>query len=343
MRIASVAAAFPSRVVLNSEVIEAIRKMSPDLQEKERVLSLIESLLERTGAQQRRWLGEGETAEAVTLRACHRALEALPPSQRDVSRILYTGVYPFMDEPNSSSLFAAKLGFHRAEAIDVKAACAGTIKALSFANDGYIAGRKGRTLLVTGEFSMTPGYGVIEQFALTSADELKRRLPSFTLGEGAAAMVVEAEGEPWRFTNTTRNDLHDLCTKTTPWSRDFAWESSRVGLDGPGLFTSFGSELHTYGYPLVEKELEASGCTPRDADAFFTHCSSRHDWWTFAQRKGFMKQFVDIYARYGNVVSAGVPAAMALAQEQNKLRRGDRVLVLMASAGMTFDSVRFTF
>jgi hypothetical protein len=50
-----------------------------------------------------------------------------------------------------------------------------------------------------------------------------------------------------------------------------------------------------------------------------------------------------IYAECGNVVSAAVPTAMALAEARGSLRRGQRVATWVASAGMSFTTSYSSF
>ncbi len=44
--------------------------------------------------------------------------------------------------------------------------------------------------------------------------------------------------------------------------------------------------------------------------------------------------FLDVFPRFGNVVSACIPVALGLAQEQGLLKRGDGMVFTPVSAGM---------
>jgi 3-oxoacyl-[acyl-carrier-protein] synthase III len=46
---------------------------------------------------------------------------------------------------------------------------------------------------------------------------------------------------------------------------------------------------------------------------------------------------------HGNTVSASVPLGMSLALAQGRLRRGDRVLVIVAASGITVGLATFMF
>jgi 3-oxoacyl-[acyl-carrier-protein] synthase III len=49
------------------------------------------------------------------------------------------------------------------------------------------------------------------------------------------------------------------------------------------------------------------------------------------------------HARFGNTVSATIPLAMSLAIEDGRLKRGNRVLVLVGSAGISVGLSNFVF
>ena len=50
-----------------------------------------------------------------------------------------------------------------------------------------------------------------------------------------------------------------------------------------------------------------------------------------------------VFPRYGNIVSASIPTAISMAHQQGLLNRGDRAILIPASAGMSFAVVQFTY
>jgi hypothetical protein len=62
-----------------------------------------------------------------------------------------------------------------------------------------------------------------------------------------------------------------------------------------------------------------------------------------AEQVGLGDKIFDIYAELGNVVSAAVPAAMAIAETRGLLDRGHHVVTWVASAGMSFTTTSFNF
>lgn len=73
----------------------------------------------------------------------------------------------------------------------------------------------------------------------------------------------------------------------------------------------------------------------------FPHASSKRDRDDGADVLGIRDRLFHIYPGYGNVVSASVPAGLALALEGGRIRRGDRLATWVGSAGMSFSACSF--
>jgi acyl-CoA:acyl-CoA alkyltransferase len=128
-----------------------------------------------------------------------------------------------------------------------------------------------------------------------------------------------------------------------PWLNEQGLSSARIGRDGPCVFTSYGAELRRHGMPLAVETFRQSGIDSTEVGILFTHSSSKSDWAEGARRVGLANRSYDIYAECGNVVSAAVPAALALAESRGALTRGQRVATWVASAGMSFTTASFVF
>lgn len=346
MRIERMAAVFPSRVVTNDEIIAIIESHSKDFftEDLKKTLRHTGRMLRASGSQERRWRNDKESSTELTAQACTKALTELNNGGLP-DLLISASVYPELVEPATANAIAEAAGLFGVECFDIKEACDGWMKAAKIAASFIESGAYRRVMVVNGEFVMTPGFGIYpELFRLSTLSELEWRFPAFTLGEAAVATVFGPDPENvWEFSNTTRNDLFDLCSITTPWHKARPSTSPRLAKDGSGIFTSYGGDLRSHGFPLVVDEFRKSGIKPADVDAFFTHSSSRKDWSDVADELELSEQFYDIYSRRGNVVSAAIPAAMALAAEEGKLKRGDRVVALVGSAGMSFSLASFVF
>jgi acyl-CoA:acyl-CoA alkyltransferase len=345
MRVAAAAVVVPSRTVTNDEVVDQIASLSTSFRgDLEKTLAQVSAALRRSGARRRRWRAAGETSLDLTARACRDAMGQLEAGAT-IDLLISAGVYTELAEPSSANVIGHAIGLDRVECFDLKQACDGWSKAVKIASALIENGTCRSVMVVNAEFPMTEGMGVYPQvFRLETAEQLEYRFPGFTLGEAAAAMVLARdEGNTWSFHNRSRNDLYDLCTIPMPWLREQPLASPRIGKDGPGVFTSYGAELRKHGLSLVVETFKEAGISPFKIDILFTHSSSKADWREAARQIGLADRIFDIYVEFGNVVSAAVPAAMALALKEGALTRGQQVAALVASAGMSFTTTSFTF
>jgi 3-oxoacyl-[acyl-carrier-protein] synthase III len=77
--------------------------------------------------------------------------------------------------------------------------------------------------------------------------------------------------------------------------------------------------------------------------AIFPHGATRRSWDQGASWLGVRHLMYHTYPRYGNLISASIPAGLATAIDAGTLRRGDRVAICGASAGMSFSVCSFRY
>ena len=332
MNINKIAVALPSWQVTNADIIRLVEQESKSFEgDFHRALSFLERSLEKSGAHTRLWRGEDESPLSLTKKACSEALCGV----NDVDLLIYASVWAELFEPSSANLVAYEIALDRAECFDMKAACDGWMKAVKLADSLLTSGQYRKIMVVNAEFNMMQNAMIYPRlFNLVSAEELEWRFPAFTIGEAATATILSANPKkPWKFHNETHNNLYDLCTVTMPWYGTHPL-SERIGKDGAGLFTSYGVDLRRHGLPLAVETFRTSGIDSAAVDILFTHSSSKSDWTEGARQIGLEHKLYDIYARCGNVVSASVPTALALAEQDGTLVRGKQVAAWVASAGM---------
>lgn len=126
--------------------------------------------------------------------------------------------------------------------------------------------------------------------------------------------------------------VEDFCPE--PLGRSFA----------PGRFTTFSEELLKITARKIVHTFEAEPrFRGRRFDIAFGHNASARVCDLVAHRLGLGNIFFPTHREYGNTVSASIPLGMSLALEQGRLRRGDKVLIIVGSAGITVGLAAFTF
>ena len=93
--------------------------------------------------------------------------------------------------------------------------------------------------------------------------------------------------------------------------------------------------------PLIKKTVGDLN----DPDIYFPHAASSVAYLRAGHAAGVRKGKVygEVFPRFGNLVSASIPAAIVLAEAEGRLKRGDKVVLVPASAGMVFGVGQFIY
>jgi 3-oxoacyl-[acyl-carrier-protein] synthase III len=357
MRIAGIAASFPSRVVTNDDIVAMITRHSEggfdgDLPQAVR---RIRHLLRYSGIETRRWLAAGEQPIQFLSDCVSQALREAGWKPKDIDVLVYVGVGGGFKEPGNAYMVAHALGLHSVQCFDLRDACMSWSRALQvlyhlFRSDPSYR----RALLVNAEFNCHESDPrVAPHFALRDSAEIEWHLPAYTIGEAATATLLEADPtREWEFHFSSRPDLADLCTITEPGFEGFctigleadagAVTRSKIGRNGSIAFTSFGADLFaTFSEegPAVFRRLR---CRFEDIRMVFPHAASKKLYEDVGRAVGSPPTYY-VYPQYGNIVSASVPAGIALASQAGRIKPGDRLIGWVGSAGMSFAAYSFIY
>jgi 3-oxoacyl-[acyl-carrier-protein] synthase-3 len=87
---------------------------------------------------------------------------------------------------------------------------------------------------------------------------------------------------------------------------------------------------------MTERILEKNGLTGKDVDCFIAHQANRRIITATAERLGMPLNKVIINIEdFGNTTAGTIPLAMQTALEEQKLKKGDLVLLAAVGAGFT--------
>lgn len=347
MRIDAVKVAFPTRVMDNDAILELVRHHSQATFEGdlEPTIARIAKALQFSGAQRRRWLADGETPLGCIRRAVTEALDEAGVTAPDVDLLVYVGIGKGFVEPGQSYMVAHALGMDRVECFDIIDACMSWTRAMQIAESLLQTKRHRRILIVNGEINTYEGGPLFPcNYRLQNPDELEWTFPSYTIGSAATATLVSADNDnPWTWTLSSRPDLADLCTVPTAGYRLFSADAPRIGKNGVNRFTSFGRDLHANGRTPAVAAMREILAQHDDVRSIFTHTSSFKEWDSFGRDLGVHDKIYSLYPEYGNIVSASVPAGIALAVGEGLVKRGDRLAGWVGSAGMSFSAYSFRY
>jgi len=344
MRIAAVSHALPSRRTTNADIVDLVREHSlPRLGAAgtDTVAERVARFLAEAGTDVRYRLADDEKAIDVVLRAAREALAAAGVQARDVDLVIYAGVARGWLEPATATAIQAELGLERATSFDVLDACAGWLRALHIVRGHLRDGEHRVALIVNCECGLYRAYG---DFAFDDAGAVDHRLAGYTIGEAATAAVVTAgAADDSIFVFRTFPQHYRLCMLPLPALGDFSPASPDARWIPEQLFSLSGPLVAAGVRRLLEVWDGSPALRARHHDLVVGHNPSEGACALVARRLGVADRYVPTHRAYGNTVSAALPLGLSVAQQTGRLRRGDRVLLAVGSAGITVGFASLTF
>ncbi|WP_297985786.1 3-oxoacyl-ACP synthase III family protein [uncultured Chryseobacterium sp.] len=309
-----------------------------------------EWITERTGIKERRHRKNRNDAEETTayfgLKASEKALKMAGMTAEDLDYIVFATLSPDYFFPGCGVQLQDMLGCKTIGALDVRNQCSGFVYAVSVAN-AFIKSGTYKNILVVG--------AECHSFGLDFSDE--GRGVSVIFGDGAGAIVLSAS-EDENAGDILSVNMHsegkyaeELCTKF-PGSK-FGW-SDRMRLEPeavtnkeiyPIMNGNFVFKHAVTRFPETMNEaLNAAGKTVEDLDMFIPHQANLRIAQFVQQKFGLPDEKVfNNIQKYGNTTAASIPLALSEAIEQNKIKRGDLVLLSAFGSGFTWGSVLFEY
>lgn len=344
MRIAAVEHALPSREVTNEELIQRIlgrydeRANGTDAAEFE---PAVRRFFDRTGAQSRWHRAPGERAIDFGVAAARQALDRAGWTADDVDLLLYVGVGRGCIEPATANVFHAALGLSRATCFDILDACASWLRAFDVARHMLHAGTIRRALILNCEFN----FEEYIRWDFRGPDDLARLGAGFTVGEAATATLLEGRDEDeYHLSFRTRGELHDLCQIPLPNAHQYLPAPPPEPEPSLGFFAR-ATELNTSAIAMLEQQYHGDPAfANRKVDVIVGHSTSVPSRDSVVRRLELdPARVVDTFEFHGNTVSASLPLGLSLAVREQRLARGDEVLLIVGSAGVSTGLCRFRY
>ncbi|MDQ4111932.1 MAG: ketoacyl-ACP synthase III [Actinomycetota bacterium] len=309
-RILGVGGYRPTRVVPNSEIVDLIDSSD-------------EWIRTRSGITERRWAGEEETVQMMSVAASRKALEHAKIGIDQIDCVIVATVSHMRQTPAVAALIADELGADHPAAFDVSAACAGFCHGIAMASD-FIRGGSARNVLVIG----------VER--LSDITNPHDRGTAFIFADGAGAAVVGPSDEPgigpvvWGSSGDKADHIQTpdwfdaVEAKETPW----------LTMEGNPVFRWASYAMAKVGQEALEK----AGITADELDCFVPHQANMRIVDALA-RSMKLPESVKIardIATSGNTSAASVPLALERMIEEGQAESGDTALLIAFGAGLVY-------
>ena len=335
----------PEREIDNDYVLNIMRKESaPYLSSDElaAVMSKAVDALEKAGNRVRHWCREDEYCTDIAKKASLEALEDAGLEPDEIDLIIFTGMSKALVEPATAHILQDELGASHANVIDTQDACSSFVKSIEIA-DSLIRSGSYKTVLITcGERTYDWG-----DFRCKTVDELNWKVGSLTIGDAAGAMILQATDDPlycdaphhWQFTFSGAGENHAFCNIGLNFR---IGERYKLQSHSQKLLHSI-FELVTGGFEGI-KQMDQKTI---QYDIVMVHEIGKiiPDYVIpLFKSAGFdMPNYRFIYPEFGNIASASLPVALAVAKEDGRLKRGYQVAFGGGAAGTQVYATTFLY
>jgi 3-oxoacyl-[acyl-carrier-protein] synthase-3 len=292
-----------------------------------------EWIITRTGIRERRRAAKHESTSVLAANAGRAAIEDAGLTPGDIDAIIVataTGDYPF---PSTASLVQKALGTRTITAIDVGAACAGFLHAVTVAA-GLLATDAYQTILVIGAETLT---------RFVDPDD---RATVVLFGDGAGAMVLAKSHNP-------EQGIQYFELGCDGDKSEYIWVPAG-GSKLPASPMTVNEKLHYMHLrgrevfkfavikmeELIDRALTETGLKAEDIKLMIPHQSNLRIIEAMRERMGLPHEKIALnISRYGNTSAASIPMALDEARRDGKLQAGDAILMLAVGAGLVWGSM----
>lgn len=308
--------AYPSKILSNKELEQMVDTND-------------QWIVERTGIKERRIADANTPTSAFCIEAALMALKNSGITAAQLDLIIVATSTPDMMFPSTACIVQAHLEAWNAAAFDLEAGCTGFAYGLTVAE----------------KFLLSPAY----QNVLVIGADLCSRFIDYTdrntcilFGDGAGAMVLGTGGGESGILSTYLGadgrgaDMLYMPAGGSAQPSSVATVEARlhsIKMNGQEVFR-FASKIIV---ETANKLLSMSGLTYQDIDLFVPHQANLRIIQTAMKRMHIPaeKALISI-DKFGNTSAASIPVALAIAEEEGRLKPGDLVLLIAFGAGLTY-------
>lgn len=303
----------------------------------------------RTGIERRRFVGPDEATSDMAVKAARQAMAVSGLNAGDIDMIVVATTTPDHVMPATASIVQDKLGMLNAGAMDLNAACAGFVYALSTSAAMVESGRAKNVLVIGAD-------------ELSIYLDFQDRSTCVLFGDGAGAVVLRQAKEPGIMGSTQGSDGSGAGLLTIPGggsrnrtntngvqsgdktnghhpaenSNGHHPEGNYLKMNGPQIFR-WATQIMPRA---AEQVMAASGLKPEHISLFIPHQANYRIMEATAKRLGLPKEKVFSNVRsYGNTSAASIPIALCEALQQDRIHVGDYVVLSSFGAGLTWSAL----
>lgn len=286
-----------------------------------------EWIYSRTGIRSRCIADANETTSFMAGEAAKEALLASGLNPNDIDLIIAATCTQDNVFPGVASFVQNALGIDKPiPALDLGAACSGFIYALDVAYH-YVSKGSAKHVLVIGSE------------ALSKAVDWSDRSTCVLFGDGAGAVILSQSENPGILGSVLHASFDESNLLTYPGLKDDP-KREYISMKGNEVFKL---AVNVMG-DVVDEVLSLSNLKKTDVDWLIPHQANIRIIQAIAKKLSLpMSKVVVTIENQGNTSAASIPLALDLSIKENKIKRGDCLLLESFGGGMTWGAITLRY
>ena len=302
----------PSKIVTNFDLSKEVETSD-------------EWIVERTGIKQRHIADKSELTSDLAFKASQNLLENYQIKAEEIDMIIVATTSPDLTFPSTACILQNKLKAHKAFCFDVQAVCSGFIYALSIANNFIQNGSVKRVLVVGSE-------------TLSRIVDWNDRNTCVLFGDGAGAVMLEASTAEncGIISYSLHSDGSLIDILKTSGGSSFNQKAGFIEMSGREVFKHAVEKMAN----SVLETLAKVNLTVDDIDLLVPHQANLRILNSVATRlKIPLEKVIITVENHANTSAASIPLALDFANKNNRIKKGDLIILEALGGGLTWGSI----
>ncbi len=316
VKILGTGSSLPEKIVTNFDLAEIVDTNDEWIQS-------------RTGIKTRRMATPEEQTSDFAAEASKRALEMAGVKAEDIDLIIVATITPDMPFPSTACLVQEKIGASKASAFDLEAACSGFVYGVTVAKQFISTGFYKHVLVVGAE-------------TMTKILDFEDRNTCVLFGDGAGAVVLGPSDDESGFLGIDLGaDGSGGVFLKMPGGGTLNPASENTVNDRLHYLKMEGSEVFKFAVRIMGKSsinaVKKSNLTVDDIDFLVPHQANIRIISAAAKKLKLPMEKVHVNLdKYGNMSAASIPVALDEAIRNEKIKKGDNVVLVGFGGGLTW-------
>ena len=296
-----------------------------------------EWIFQRVGIKQRHIADDSEVTSDLAANAAREALMNAHVDAADIDLIIVATITPDKLLPSTATQVQKKINAKNAAAIDINAACSGFVYGLTIADQFIKSGFYKNIIII--------GVEILSRFM-----NWNDRNTCVLFGDGAGAVVLSinhsgngsgikygmlgADG----FTPPEWLEIPAGCSALPASKQTVEQNLHYAAMDGKEIF-KFSVKIIP---ETINRLLDKNGYSIEDIDLIIPHQANVRIVEAAAKRLGILKEkFYMNIDKYANTSAASIPIALDEAVSQNRIKKGDKIIMIGFGGGLTWGAVLY--